>query len=325
MSISPELSDQLRSGSSDSATQARRLILPYDDLQILAPPERNLNVSADLLSALSVLVAQGPDKPRLLTSDVEGFLRVAGRLNVVTQLVAGFSGVATTLLVKDSTGIFPGDHISLVSSSVPGQTCVDVVVNSIPDGQTIKVNGTCAGQTWSVGDSVVGEQVVNIRQIFEAVRVAAGGQVQILGASAGTDNSLEIALDNQGLRALIVRDGGLPTSASSGAFFNAGVTPSLSFAPVAGRSYIVHAYNATIGTTVATGLAESALITEVGAGGNTLWADALAIPAVANSSAGARLGNCRIATRQGFGVQIAMNNVLAAGQFATLALAVYLT
>lgn len=152
-----------------SAPKARKDVVPWDDLNALNVPFEYSAISHDLLTSLAVLVAQGINRPRLLTVDASGALKVGARINAVTRLTAPLAAAATQAMVEDTSSFFPGDHVSIVANGAPNSVCTDVVVKSIDDATNMQFVATCSALSFSVGDYVIGEQVANIRRIYESV------------------------------------------------------------------------------------------------------------------------------------------------------------
>lgn len=158
-----------------SVPQARRSVIPWADLNAADPPYRWSQISPDLLSTLAVLSAQGVDRPRLLSVDDAGALKVGSRINAITTLGAPLAALATVATVKDTSQFFPGDHVSLVKNGAPASICTDVIVKSIDSPTQMTFNATCAGLSFAVGDFVIGEQTVQVRNIFNPVHLTGQG------------------------------------------------------------------------------------------------------------------------------------------------------
>lgn len=162
--------------------QARRSVLPWGDLNVVDPPYAWSQISPDLLSTLAVLVAQGIDRPRLLTVDASGALKTSSRVNAVTRLGASLPALATVATVLDTSQFFPGDHVAILANGAPANVCVDVIVKSIDSPTQMTFAATCGSVGFAVGDFVVGEQTINIRQIFEAIQL----QWQLVQTAVGS-------------------------------------------------------------------------------------------------------------------------------------------
>lgn len=327
--------------------QARRPVIPWDDLQALATPSTLSQISPDIISALAILVAQGKDKPRLLSVDAQGALVANSRINSLARFTDSFVGGSTLVPVDDTTGFYPGQSVSFASATGGPAACGGMTIESIPSLTSLRVFASCGGQNFVPGDFVIGKgQVtidptgttipvtgsvsisgtpnVNVTNLAEFIPVT-GNVIEIGGVTgASVNETIWGTADNNGFTATLNDPRGLPCGFSAGMFFGGGVTPSITFAAVTNRALMVHAYRASLGTGVATAVAESVLINEVGSGGLTLWADSLAVPAVIDSGDTAGQSDLRIATRRNFGLTIVMNNALVAGQFATLAICGYI-
>jgi hypothetical protein len=153
------------------AAVARRSVIPWDDLNAANIPLEWSQISKDLVTSLSILAAQGADAPKLLSVDSQNNLRVGARLNASTKFAAHFVGGSTVATVLDTSDFLPGDHVALLTNGAPGSVCIDVVIFSIDSPTQMTFVASCVGQSFNPGDFVVGEQVVNIRQIFEGVNI----------------------------------------------------------------------------------------------------------------------------------------------------------
>lgn len=181
--------DELSSASSDVA-QARRTVLPWADLNALDPPLRWSQIAPDLLSALAVMVAQGVDRPRLLGVDATGALKVGSRINAVTTLGASLPANATVATVLDTSQFFPGDHVSLVKNGAPQSVCVDVIVKSVDSPTQMTFVATCSSLSFGVGDFVIGEQTVQVRNVFNPVPIAGKSVLTAIGVVNPLDNEV---------------------------------------------------------------------------------------------------------------------------------------
>lgn len=155
--------------------QARRSVVPYSDLQALNPPTTNPQISPDLLSALAILVAQGPNSPLLLTTDANGRLQVAGTSASSTTFTQAFTGGGTTAHVRDTSSFYPGQFVTLIGAVSGTGACTAVIVNKIPDSQTLVFNSTCNGFNYTVGDFVVGGGDVRVSSV--TVPINLGGTI----------------------------------------------------------------------------------------------------------------------------------------------------
>jgi hypothetical protein len=162
--------------------QSRRQLLPFADMHAVSLPERLSTVATDLISALSVLVAQGPDRPRLLLTDTLGRLKVQAEQASLTTFTAPFTGGGTVASVFDSSAFYPGQICTLVGNISGTGECTDVVVASIPDPNTLKFNGTCGGFNYVIGDFIVGGSDVRVTQIL--VPPTIGGEITMIPPGA---------------------------------------------------------------------------------------------------------------------------------------------
>lgn len=159
-------------------SQARRQVIPYDDLSALSPSVVLPQISPDLISALSILVAQGPNKPLLLTTDANGRLQVVSSAVSTTKFAAGFTGGTFTATVVDSSSFYPGQFVSLIGTVSGTGTCTQVGIKSIPDAHTIIFNSTCGGLNYTVGDIISGGGDVRVTAVVAPVDI--GGTITML-------------------------------------------------------------------------------------------------------------------------------------------------
>lgn len=172
--------------------QARRSVIPYADLQALNPPVTNPQISPDLLSALAILVAQGPNTPLLLTTDANGRLQVAGTAASITTFTQGFTGGTTVAHVRDTSSFFPGQFVTLVGTVSGTGDCTAVGITKIPDSQTLVFNSTCGGFNYVVGDFIVGGGEVKVTQIL--IPPTIGGQITWIPSGAPNPGDDHVAI-----------------------------------------------------------------------------------------------------------------------------------
>jgi hypothetical protein len=198
----------LDSFEEDASTDAqptplvRRTVIPYDDLDVANRPERWSVLSTDLISTLSILSAQGEVGPKLLSVDAAGNLRVGARVNALTRLGAALAGGATVAKVLNTSDFFPGDHVTLVQNGAPANVCTNVVIQSVDSLTQMTFVATCPAINFSVGDYVVGEQVINIRNIFKPVSIGGVGVNTAIGAPGTIDDNVMITTTVNGHRRL---------------------------------------------------------------------------------------------------------------------------
>lgn len=324
MSLPPDVIDQLLAGSGANATEARTLVLPYDDLRILAPPERNLAVSPDLISALSVLVAQGPVKPSLLHADTVGNLLTSTRNGWVARTVTDMPAGSSQVMVDSTRQMALSDVCQLTFGTIGNQTTLGTLIidGIFPDG-TIHFENNVA-QDVPIGSIVMQIPATFITSFQSPVPITPPTTFATLGAASAPNQNAFTVHDNAGIFYLAVRDAGLPLAASNGAAFIAPATPGLTFAATPAFAFVVNQWSACIG---AGGGGTAQIVTvsidEVGTGGVNLWKETIGVDAVAGRVMRAGAENCRIASRKGFGVSISFNAALAANNFASLSLGVY--
>jgi len=170
--------------------RTRRVVTPWADLNATDIPSDYPQVSPDLLQALAVLVAQGFEGAELLKTNAIGDLRVGARINAVTKLTAPLPALATAAMVQDTSGFITGDHVVLVSATTPSALCTDVVIKQVIDDRNMEFAATCGAFGFQPGDYVIGEQTVNIRQIYEGVQLK-GLHVNVAISPSGTlDNNV---------------------------------------------------------------------------------------------------------------------------------------
>lgn len=188
------LDDMVRDAASGLfvPAQARRQVIPYDDLQALNPPLTNPQISADLISTLAVLVAQGANGPRLLSADINGRLQTVAPAAAITKLTDSLIAPAATAHVADSSPFYPGQSVSLVGTVSGEATCTAVLIKSIPDVHTIVFNGICTGFSYQPGDEVVGGGDTRVTSVLVPVDI--GGATTVLPPGAPNPGDQNVSL-----------------------------------------------------------------------------------------------------------------------------------
>lgn len=206
--MSTTLADFIQDNSSGLfiPPQARRQVIPYDDLQALATPTQLSQISPDLLSALAILTAQGPDRPRLLTADANGSLVTAAQINTVTTFIAPFTGGGLTAQIKDVTGFAPGMKVTMTSANFGGAVCSAVTVTSVKPPHTINFFATCTGQDFVVGDFIVGHGRVDVESILLPVSIGGQSVLTAVGFVGTPDNQVMMTTTIRGHRRFAVDD-----------------------------------------------------------------------------------------------------------------------
>lgn len=115
-----------------------------------------------VVPTVAALAAQAPDKPALLKADTLGRLITAANIQTVTTLAAPIAAGQTTWNVVDSSSFFPGMIVGLTPASTAVQGCGGMTVLRVPDKHTIVVFSICAGQTYAIGDFVIGTPAVSV-------------------------------------------------------------------------------------------------------------------------------------------------------------------
>lgn len=98
-------------------TRLRTQVIPWDALGALSPPVNQPQVSTDLLSTLSVLVAKGPRAPALVGTDEHSALLVNAEINQHTTVGRPQSVGDHVLMVSDPTFGGPGDVFLVIPAS----------------------------------------------------------------------------------------------------------------------------------------------------------------------------------------------------------------
>lgn len=313
-------------------------MVPYADLNALNQPGDLNQITNNLVSTLAVLSAQSSGGPKLLGVDDTGALKVAARMNAVTRLTAPLAGGATIAQVLDTSQFFAGDHVSLITNGTPSSDCTDIVVKQIDSPTQIEFAATCGSVSFNPGDYLVGEQVVNVRQIFEAVDVSdrsnralgnvninslvAGRSAGIFGASATGAQSLTAGVNNANQAYLGVWAVNDPPSIYFASNFGVGATPSVSIPPLSGLSIDLLHWSTVISNV--SGAASSVIfvtVTTTGTGGHTMWVEHLGVPNVVGSTAEVPNNPVRIVSAPGQGMTVAWTAAVPAGYGADINLA----
>lgn len=343
------------SGNVNNGPLSRRQVVPYAALQALNTPSDLNEIANALISTLAILVAQGKDTPVLLSADAQGRLITSAAGNSIAKFAAPFTGGATVAQVVDSSGFYPGQLVSFASATGSGAACGGMTCESVPDSTHIMVFSSCVGQNFVPGDFIIGKSSfaldptglvvpvsgsvsitgtpnvavtntpnVNVVNAAEVIGLISG-VVDIGGSSPPTIPVFVYGThDNNGVNVLGADVRGWPCGFQAGFNFLAGTTPSMVFAAIPGNALMLQSYRVTVGTTAASGIDELISISEVGAGGNTLWTDSVGIPAVAGTVYGTGETDLKISTRKGFGIQLTCNNALLANQFASVSMCGYI-
>lgn len=194
-------------------------IFPWEDLNAKGPPEQWLTLGQEILPALAVLAAQGPDQPHLLQTDLLSRLLTVGSLNAVDK-AADQSLVGASLITVENPELFaPGSWVAivpaagsstLINSQVyqvlspaagPGQLNVApaLTANVNPGDFVVSVPAVwIAGQSLNVqvGNSIVVSTLPAI-QIAAAQSVNIGNTVTIAGTiNIGNTPSVSIVSGN---------------------------------------------------------------------------------------------------------------------------------
>jgi hypothetical protein len=165
-------------------TKIRRAIHPWDELKVLNPPEEYLTVNPNLLSALSILVAQNNNKPTMLNADFMHGLRTATRISPAVNVVAIPNDGIFTITVDDASGLVAGDQVLYLSHSVPNVTNsqwqsierIDYPTGRLRAFCVPGSNGTCTNITPVVGDTIILYPKVLVESSDSSVEV--GGPLQ---------------------------------------------------------------------------------------------------------------------------------------------------
>lgn len=306
-------------------TQTRTQLIPFDDLNILNPPLGYGNLNTDAITALAVLTAQGPTTPRLLSTDSIGQLRVASRNGWVARTVTDMPIGAQTVKVDVGAPVVKSDVCQITFGAPGSQTTLGVFI--VDD---VQADGTLHFEQNASVDIPIGSTVSQLPQVAlsafdNKVAISPGNIVQILSAVASGTGAVTAFADNSNNRALMVRDAGLPLSATAAQSFNNPSTPSLSFAAQPGFAFVVHSYSVTLATFGASTAQTYAItIQDTSSGGTTRWVDGVALGAGANLQSTAKLSDARIGCAKGAGVSIALNGALPVNMFCALSIGVYL-
>ena len=338
------------SGGASHTPLARAQPIPYADLNALNQPGDLPQISPALLSTLAILVAQGNLSPKLLKVDDAGSLRVASRLNTITRLTAPLPALATVAQVLDTSGLFPGDHVALITDGNPNVDCVDVVVKKIDSPTQVEFVATCNAVGFQPGDWLIGEQVVNIRQIFEAVDISdraarllgqtdvtdraarqlgfvtaglkADTGFQMNGATGSVSGDFFSYIDNNGDRAQSVRMRRIPSNLWQSFSFGAGQTPLVTFTANPGFAIVIDDWEATLNNVSgAAGFSVLCAFNSTGAGAKQIWGTRLSCTATNNTNDKSRANSAHLSTVAGQGLTIGYGAALPAGYGADISYA----
>lgn len=113
----PEQAPSAPAEAGSPLAQLWRNIWPWDDLNAKGPPERWLSLGTEILPALAVLAAQGPDKPRLLQTDLLARLLTVGSLNAVDKAAAAAAAGQNVITVNNPNLFAPGSWVAIVPAA----------------------------------------------------------------------------------------------------------------------------------------------------------------------------------------------------------------
>lgn len=178
--------------------QARREVFPWDDLQAVSPPTGYTNIIHELVATLAIAVGQGPTVPRLIRATDQGELFTVSRPNIVTTLTAPVVDTDRTLQVLDSTGIFIGQTLVLISATGANTGCGGIAVRGVPDSTHINVVSLCTGLSFLPGDYVVAVPSTTISGVALA-KLTSFDELQTWpGGTAPPGNELSATVDPVG-------------------------------------------------------------------------------------------------------------------------------
>lgn len=306
-------------------TQTRTNLIPFDDLQILNPPTGWGNLNTDAITALAILTAQGPTTPRLLSTDSIGQLRVASRNGWVARTVTDMPIGSQSVRVDVGAPVVKSDVCQITFGAPGSQTTLGIfIVDDVqPDG-TLHFEEN-ASVDIPIGSTVSQLPQVALSSFSNKVVLSPGNIVQILGAVASGQGGATEYADNSNNRAVMVRDAGLPLSATAAQAFNNPSTPLLSFAAQPGFAFVVHSYSVTLATFGAsTAQTYSITVQDTSSGGTTRWVDGVAVGAAANLQSTAKMTDARIGCAKGAGCSIFLNGPLPVNMFCAMSFGVYL-
>lgn len=182
--------------------QARTEVFPWSDLGALNPPTGYINISHELIAALSVLVGQAQSQPRLIRATEDGSLNVAEVSAAATVLTDVALPGATVLSVLDSSRFHVGQTFQLRDVHGGNPDCNGLDVREIPDSKHIRCQGTCGGITYQPGDAVTATSVVVVGNQITA-GLASFDQLNTWpGGTLSPDNALSVNVDPVGRQLL---------------------------------------------------------------------------------------------------------------------------
>lgn len=153
-------------------TQARKPILPWDDLQALNPPYDLPTIAPSVQPVLAVLSASGSDRARLLTSDDRGRL-VANMVTGPVAHVANGVAIGTLTIPVDNSSIFDiGDIVQVWTLDPINKVFTfqeSPQIQAIPDVHTIKLNVN--GNALNIGDIIKRTPTLALDSTLNTVRV----------------------------------------------------------------------------------------------------------------------------------------------------------
>lgn len=321
--------------------QSRRQVLPWADMNALAIPERLSQVSPDLISALAVLVAQGPQGSKLVGADMLGRLLATASLNPVTKLTQPYHSGDLVVHVVDSSAFFPTQAASLLPANAGGNTCVGLSIQGIVDATTIKLNNDCGGQVFNIGDYFVGAPIVtSFNNLFNSdvtdraarllghVTVDSGNveadalvnnSVGIYGKSASGNQHPTASVDNANQVHLNVRATADPPTVCAGFNFGPGAVVSVSIPAISGFCIDLLSWSSGIGNVSGAGAGICFVtVKSTGTGGSTLWAGHLGVPATVGDTNEIPDAPVRLVTQPGQGITLAWDINVPGGYGATI-------
>lgn len=326
MSIDPLAAAFVQDSSSGIMvpTRIRRTIIPYDDLSVLEPPTGYGQLSTDVITTLAVMAAQNGPTPRLVTANQSGQVYTASVLNYITFAASAQNLGDHQLTVQDPSFVGAGASIWIFPKAGSGnQEHGPYIVIPTADPHVIAFNAALV-QPVTVGDTVISVPIVGLQGAQNNVALNVGQSVATAGATSLGGGLISGVNDNTTQRAMLVNDQGLPLGGTASLQFLGPTAspPSVTFLASAGFTYVVHSYRAAVAQNAAA--AGTWFVQIRDSAGLDVWDDIIGVTATTGSAASVGETDMRAQCGKGKGVTLSLNNNLAANQFATLSLGVYL-
>ena len=183
-------------------TQARRQVIPYDDLQALNPPTTNPQISPDLLSTLSVGIGQGPLGPKLLQATTYGSGHVAAQVSFTAKITRAQALNDLVLQLDDPTFVRAGAWFWIIQLPAHGNQLSGPYFGFPSADPHVITLGSVLALAPQIGDIVFAVPQVNLIGANNLVNIALDQVVTFPGGTSSPDNQLSASVDPVGRQLL---------------------------------------------------------------------------------------------------------------------------